>query len=58
MCSSDLRRRGSARVVLTVEGENDRARRLYERCGFALPDEEPELPYEPNPGSVNLVRAT
>lgn len=52
------RGRGAARVVLLVEAGNDRARRLYERCGFSVPAEPPALPYEPHEGSTALVRAT
>ena len=40
---------GRARVVLSVEPGNDRAARLYEKCGFVELPEPPELPYEPNP---------
>lgn len=38
------------RVVLSVEQGNDRAARLYEKCGFVeIP--QPKLPYQPNPGN-------
>jgi GNAT superfamily N-acetyltransferase len=40
---------GAARVALSVEPGNDRAARLYERCGFAETDEPPPFPYEPRP---------
>lgn len=39
---------GRERVVLSVEGENDRAARFYERCGFTELHHPPDLPYEPN----------
>jgi len=52
------RARGAARVVLNVEEGNDRALRLYERCGFSVPAERPALPYEPHEGSTTFVRAT
>jgi ribosomal protein S18 acetylase RimI-like enzyme len=45
------RRRRAARVCLSVEGDNPRAARLYEKCGFVETFEPPELPYEPNPGN-------
>ena len=50
------RTRGAARVVLTVEAGNDRARRLYERCGFVPPAHAIELPYGLPPGAENLER--
>lgn len=40
-----------ARIVLAVEGENARAARLYEKCGFVELDAQPALPYEPHPGT-------
>jgi RimJ/RimL family protein N-acetyltransferase len=45
------RTRGAARVCLSVEGDNLRAARLYERCGFIELEEPPELPYTPNEGN-------
>jgi GNAT superfamily N-acetyltransferase len=39
---------GAARVCLSVEPGNDRAARLYERCGFAETADPPPFPYEPN----------
>jgi ribosomal protein S18 acetylase RimI-like enzyme len=39
------------RVCLSVEHDNDRAARLYEKCGFAETTKPPPLPYEPNPGN-------
>jgi GNAT superfamily N-acetyltransferase len=52
------RDRGAARVALNVEAGNDRALRLYERCGFTVPAEPPVLPYSPHEGSTTMVRAT
>jgi GNAT superfamily N-acetyltransferase len=45
------RGRGCSRVVLSVEGNNDRAARFYEKCGFTELVEPPPLPYEPRPGN-------
>jgi GNAT superfamily N-acetyltransferase len=45
------RGRGAARVALSVEGDNPRAARLYEKCGFAERTDPPPFPYEANPGS-------
>ena len=42
---------GAARVALSVEGDNPRAARLYENCGFAERIDPPPFPYEANPGS-------
>lgn len=42
---------GAARVALSVEPSNDRAARLYEKCGFIATDEPPPFPYEPNAGN-------
>jgi RimJ/RimL family protein N-acetyltransferase len=42
---------GARRVCLSVEGDNPRAARLYEKCGFSETDDPPTFPYEPNPGS-------
>jgi len=47
--------KGAARVCLSVERGNDRAARLYEKCGFIETDDPPPLPYEPNPGSRFFV---
>jgi ribosomal protein S18 acetylase RimI-like enzyme len=41
---------GRSRVVLSVERDNDRAARLYEKCGFTELAAPPPLPYEPHPG--------
>jgi ribosomal protein S18 acetylase RimI-like enzyme len=49
------RARGSERVSLSVEGQNLRAARLYERCGFTETKEPPNLPYEPNAGNRFFV---
>ena len=43
--------RGAQRVVLSVEGNNERAARLYERCGFVELSDPADLPYEPNDGN-------
>jgi len=43
------RDQGAARVCLSVEPGNDRAARLYEKCGFAETDDPPPFPYEPRP---------
>jgi ribosomal protein S18 acetylase RimI-like enzyme len=40
-----------SRVVLSVEGDNGRAARLYEKCGFVELSEPPLLPYEPHLGN-------
>jgi GNAT superfamily N-acetyltransferase len=42
------REHGAARVCLSVEPGNDRAARLYEKCGFVETSNPPPLPYEPN----------
>ena len=39
------------RVCLSVEGDNERAARLYEKCGFVETLDPPQLPYEPNHGN-------
>jgi GNAT superfamily N-acetyltransferase len=39
------------RVCLSVEPDNERAARLYEKCGFAETTNPPPFPYEPNPGN-------
>jgi GNAT superfamily N-acetyltransferase len=51
------RARGSERVILSVEGDNERAARLYERCGFTEMHAPPDLPYEPNEGNRFFVLA-
>ncbi|MFL6030647.1 MAG: GNAT family N-acetyltransferase [Gaiellaceae bacterium] len=43
------RERGAARVCLSVEPGNDRAARLYEKCGFVETVNPPPFPYEPSP---------
>ena len=43
------REHGRTRVLLSVEAGNDRAARLYEKCGFVELPEQPELPYQPSP---------
>ena len=45
------REAGAARVCLSVEGDNPRAARLYEKCGFAETSNPPPFPYDANPGS-------
>ena len=45
------RGRGCSQVVLSVEGNNGRAARFYEKCGFTELVEPPQLPYEPRPGN-------
>ena len=50
------RDRGAARVCLSVEAENDRAARLYEKCGFVETDDPPPFPYEPRPDNRFYVR--
>jgi len=45
------RERGATQVCLSVEADNARAARLYEKCGFLETDAPPPLPYEPNEGS-------
>ena len=49
------RTRGAKRVCLSVEGNNDRAARLYERCGFEETKDLPDLPYTPNDGNRFFV---
>ena len=41
----------AARVCLSVEGDNRRAARLYEKCGFVETVDPPPFPYEPNAGN-------
>jgi len=45
------RTHGAERVCLSVEGDNPRAARLYEKCGFVETADPPPFPYEANPGS-------
>ena len=45
------RGRDAKRVALSVEGDNPRAARLYEKCGFVETSDPPPFPYEANPGS-------
>jgi ribosomal protein S18 acetylase RimI-like enzyme len=49
------RRRGARRVLLTVEPDNLRAARLYEKCGFVEIDDPPPFPYTPDPGQRYLA---
>ncbi len=51
------RLRGAERVCLSVEHDNQRAARLYARCGFVETHDPPPLPYEPNPGNRFFVCA-
>jgi ribosomal protein S18 acetylase RimI-like enzyme len=39
------------RVCLSVEPENFRAARLYEKCSFLETDDPPPFPYQPNEGN-------
>jgi GNAT superfamily N-acetyltransferase len=39
---------GASRVCLSVEPNNERAARLYEKCGFVETRDPPPFPYEPN----------
>jgi ribosomal protein S18 acetylase RimI-like enzyme len=43
------REHGAARVALSVEPGNERAARLYEKCGFAETADPPPFPYELRP---------
>jgi GNAT superfamily N-acetyltransferase len=45
------REAATARVCLSVEGDNPRAARLYEKCGFVETNNPPPFPYDANPGS-------
>jgi ribosomal protein S18 acetylase RimI-like enzyme len=45
------RARGAERVCLSVEADNVRAARLYEKCGFVETDDPPPFPYRPNEGN-------
>jgi GNAT superfamily N-acetyltransferase len=49
------RERDAARVALSVEPGNDRAARLYEKCGFAETADPPPFPYEPRDGNRFFV---
>jgi GNAT superfamily N-acetyltransferase len=42
------RERGFGLVCLSVEPKNERAARLYERCGFTETSDPPPFPYRPN----------
>jgi len=42
---------GASRVALSVEGDNPRAARLYEKCGLVETSNPPPFPYEATPGS-------
>ena len=42
------RQQGFDRVCLSVEPTNERAARLYERCGFTETPDPPPFPYRPN----------
>lgn len=48
------RTRGAASVLLAVEAGNDRAARLYERCGFVRLAEQPQLPWESDSPAYEL----
>jgi RimJ/RimL family protein N-acetyltransferase len=43
------REQRAERVCLSVEPENSRAARLYEKCGFVETSDPPRFPYDPNP---------
>ena len=45
------REHGAKRVCLSVEPDNPRAARLYEKCGFVETDDPPPFPYVPNAGN-------
>jgi ribosomal protein S18 acetylase RimI-like enzyme len=45
------RKHRAERVCLSVESANERAARLYEKCGFAETTNPPAFPYEPNQGN-------
>ena len=49
------RAQGAERVRLAVEPGNDRAMRLYERCGFVRPDGEASFPWD-DPGTIAYER--
>jgi GNAT superfamily N-acetyltransferase len=42
---------GRSRILLSVESNNGRAARFYEKCGFAELVKPPPLPYAPRPGN-------
>jgi len=42
---------GALRVALSVEGDDPRAARLYEKCGFVETSNPPPFPYEASSGS-------
>ena len=45
------RAHAAERVCLSVEPENFRAARLYEKCGFVETEDPPQVPYQPNEGN-------
>lgn len=49
------RERGATRVVLAVEAGNERAARLYERCGFVRLREQPRLPWSSDSPAYELA---
>ena len=51
------RNRNATQVHLWVTETNDRARALYERCGFALTGERQPLPSDPSLGEVAMAVA-
>ncbi|MGZ4352990.1 MAG: GNAT family N-acetyltransferase [Gaiellaceae bacterium] len=48
------RGRGATRVLLAVEAGNERAARLYERCGFVRLAEQPQLPWDSDSPAYEL----
>jgi ribosomal protein S18 acetylase RimI-like enzyme len=50
------RNRNATAVRLWVTETNDRARMLYERCGFAPTGERQPLPSDPSLGEVAMSR--
>lgn len=48
------RGRGADRVILSVEPGNERAARLYERCGFVRLAEQPKLPWSSDSPAYEL----
>ena len=48
------RGRGADRVILSVEPRNERAARLYERCGFVRLAERPKLPWSSDSPAYEL----
>ena len=49
------RNHAARRVCLSVEGDNARAARLYEKCGFMETEDPPPFPYKPNEGNRYYV---